>query len=87
MTRKIMSFVSIQEHFFEICRNTEIKKRYSIYKIKHKLPKESKITIMMKQPYIHDKITLLISEYKQNKISDEDKAAVEGLKYARSKAS
>lgn len=65
----------------------KIKKLCSIYKIKHKLPKETKIATMTQQPDIHDQIMILISEYKQNKISDEDKAAIEGLKYAKSRAS
>ena len=65
----------------------KIKKLCSIYKIKHKLPKETKIAMMTKQPDIHEQIMILISDYKQNKISDEDKAALEGIKYARSRAS
>lgn len=65
----------------------KIKKLCSIYKIKHKLPKESKISIMMKQPDIHEQIMLLISEYKRSKVSDEDIAALEGMKYAKSRVS
>lgn len=65
----------------------KIKKLCSIYKIKHKLPKETKIAMMTKQPDIHEQIMILISDYKQSKISDEDKAALEGMEYARSRAS
>ncbi len=65
----------------------KIKKLCSIYKIKHKLPKETKIAMMTKQSDIHEQIMILISEYKRNKISDEDKAAIEGMTYAKSRAS
>lgn len=43
--------------------------------------------MMTKQPDIHEQIMILISEYKRNKISDEDKAAIEGMTYAKSRAS